>query len=711
MKTLLDYLREDGHEPRKEGSRWVVLCPFHKEKTPSFSIEPEKGDGGLYKCFGCGAGGDCVTYLEKARKLSKKAALRLHKGPPSGERTSARGANVRSEEHKADAPPKQPPFVADLPGNRIGEWEHKDAKGKLKFKVIKLPPGPDGKKKIRPYTRGKKGSKRGWIIKNFMERDRPLYRLPELLKAPEGKQVIVVEGEKCVDATFGAFKKAVVTTWSHGTDSWRRTDFSPLFGREVLLVADADDSGRKAMLAIADHLAPHGGKIGLVLPEGDTGDDIADEIEKGGAKGGAKWLQGLAKAYEPPKPEEPPPADGPVPPGAGGTTDASDENRAPYASDAPDTAESTGTPNSGETKRKPAVSEPTDTQGGSKASGTADATFDGSWIEQLLARAKTDPGAPFEPETVEKIKELRRTKKAAWIRLRAKLKKTPGIMIGMLDQATKRSREDASVVRLQGQPLEWKDDEPWPDKVDTGTLLDEIKEIILRYISMSEVQADTIAPFMLYFRLHDEWSISTFLSITSATRRCGKTTLLSVLKALSYRPLSLSTHPTSPVLFRTIEKYGPTLTLDETDTYIHQDPDLRGLINGSQEKDSAYALRMVKANDDFEPGSFRTWCPKILATIGNLPSTIRDRSIVIRLERRAKGDGELQFWGDRDEEEIEDVRRKLARWTMDNSGSVRRKRSTLCFPPQPSLILPHRIGPPLGYGKRRTDDGKEAVQA
>ena len=196
MKTLVDYLREDGHEPRKEGSRWMVLCPFHNEKTPSFSIfNLEKGDGGGFKCFGCGVKGDSVTYLEKARKLTKKAALRLHKEPPSGERQRS-GDRSRSAEHKAGAKPKQPPFVTELPRDALGIWDYVDADGKLKFKVVKRPPGRDGKKHIRPYTRGKKGSKRGWIIKNFMESDRPLYRLPQILKAKPDQQVMVVEGEK-----------------------------------------------------------------------------------------------------------------------------------------------------------------------------------------------------------------------------------------------------------------------------------------------------------------------------------------------------------------------------------------------------------------------------------------------------------------------------------------------------------------------------------
>ena len=312
MKPLLEYLREDGIELRKKGPRWLALCPFHKEKTASFTVEPEKGDGGLYKCFGCGAGGDSVTYLERARKLTKKEALRLHKGPPSGERTSS-GSSDRQQEHKAKTPPKQPPFVTSLPRDAVDISDYEDADGKLKFKIVRRPPDDDGKKRIRPYTPARKGNKKGWVIKNLMESDRPLFRLPQLLASDPKQQVMLVEGEKCAKAIVCAFPKAVVTTWSHGTNSWRRTDFSPLYGRDVLCVSDADESGRKAMTDIADLLVENRTNIRVVLPLGDTGDDIADEIEKGGAKRAAEWLKTLAEDYASRAEEAPATETGPEP--------------------------------------------------------------------------------------------------------------------------------------------------------------------------------------------------------------------------------------------------------------------------------------------------------------------------------------------------------------------------------------------------------------
>ena len=47
---------------KKSGSHYWGLCPFHKEKTPSFSVNPSLG---IYKCFSCGEGGDAISFLMK----------------------------------------------------------------------------------------------------------------------------------------------------------------------------------------------------------------------------------------------------------------------------------------------------------------------------------------------------------------------------------------------------------------------------------------------------------------------------------------------------------------------------------------------------------------------------------------------------------------------------------------------------------------------
>ena len=74
----------------RQGRNYVGLCPFHHEKTPSFTVSPDKN---LFYCFGCKAGGDVVsfvskveglTYFEALQQLAKEAGIELEhvrKGP------------------------------------------------------------------------------------------------------------------------------------------------------------------------------------------------------------------------------------------------------------------------------------------------------------------------------------------------------------------------------------------------------------------------------------------------------------------------------------------------------------------------------------------------------------------------------------------------------------------------------------------------------
>src|SRR3712207_6735593 len=57
---------------KRVGSRWTGLCPFHDERTPSFSVDAEHK---LYKCFGCGEGGDAIRFVENTEGLDFKEAV------------------------------------------------------------------------------------------------------------------------------------------------------------------------------------------------------------------------------------------------------------------------------------------------------------------------------------------------------------------------------------------------------------------------------------------------------------------------------------------------------------------------------------------------------------------------------------------------------------------------------------------------------------
>ncbi|HEX9700299.1 MAG TPA: DNA primase [Acidobacteriota bacterium] len=77
---------------KRRGSRWLGLCPFHDEKTPSFSVDAEQG---LWHCFGCGEGGDLFAFVmqhealgfhEAVRSLAERAGLPLPAEQPRAER-------------------------------------------------------------------------------------------------------------------------------------------------------------------------------------------------------------------------------------------------------------------------------------------------------------------------------------------------------------------------------------------------------------------------------------------------------------------------------------------------------------------------------------------------------------------------------------------------------------------------------------------------
>ncbi|HNF38748.1 MAG TPA: CHC2 zinc finger domain-containing protein, partial [Chitinophagaceae bacterium] len=58
---------------KKRGSNYLGLCPFHNERTPSFTVSPAKE---LYKCFGCGKSGNTISFLMEHEKYSYADTLR-----------------------------------------------------------------------------------------------------------------------------------------------------------------------------------------------------------------------------------------------------------------------------------------------------------------------------------------------------------------------------------------------------------------------------------------------------------------------------------------------------------------------------------------------------------------------------------------------------------------------------------------------------------
>ena len=174
--------------------------------------------------------------------------------------------------------------------------------------------------------------------------------------------------------------------------------------------------------------------------------------------------------------------------------------------------------------------------------------------------------------------------------------------------------------------------EPWPDPVNGVDLLDEMAGVFRTYLSLPNGADATLALWSLGAHCIEAFTIFPFLALKSPVRQCGKTRTMEVISCLTPRPWPV-VDPSNAVLFRAIEKYRPTLLLDEMDNLdFKKRGDLMALLNGSHSKNTAWVPRCE--GDDFAIRNFSTWAPKVFAGIGELPDTVASRSVVIPLERQ-----------------------------------------------------------------------------
>ncbi len=221
---------------------------------------------------------------------------------------------------------------------------------------------------------------------------------------------------------------------------------------------------------------------------------------------------------------------------------------------------------------------------------------------------------------------------------------------------------------------------PWPEPVDGGLLLDELSQLLARFVVLPPHAADTLALWIVHSYAFEFRDVTAYLGIESPEKRCGKTTLLSVLNELVSRPIAAA-NVSAPAFFRVIEEARPTLLIDEADTFLEGNDGLRGILNSGYTRNTAFVMRVgfqdsketmasatntggslcinVATTSDASGGSsasrmrpcleeetksgaasrlarYSCWCPKVMATIGRLPETLADRCIVIRMQRKSK---------------------------------------------------------------------------
>jgi hypothetical protein len=173
--------------------------------------------------------------------------------------------------------------------------------------------------------------------------------------------------------------------------------------------------------------------------------------------------------------------------------------------------------------------------------------------------------------------------------------------------------------------------------VSGSTIIEDLDSYLRRYVVfVSDAQVLALCLWVVHTHAFEAADATPYPLITSPEKRSGKSRLLEVLElvvARGWRVAGVS----EAVLYRKIEQQKPTLLLDELDaifgTYAEKTEPIRGAINAGSRRGGAIS-RCVGPNHDVE--DFSVFCPKCLAGInsGQLPETIRDRSIPIGLHRK-----------------------------------------------------------------------------
>lgn len=268
---------------------------------------------------------------------------------------------------------------------------------------------------------------------------------------------------------------------------------------------------------------------------------------------------------------------------------------------------------------------------------------------------------PFGLSQIEaKVSELAKLKALDYEVAREAEAKALGIRVSVLDKQVQAQRpkdqEDEALDPFEAVT-------PWGDDVNGAELLADIHAAILRFCVLPEHSAPLMAVWVLHAWAHEAADISPVLAFVSPEKRCGKTTALSIIGALVPKAMH-NVNITTSVLFRVIELHAPTVLIDEADTYLGDNDELRGILNGGHNRLSAYVWRSV--GDDHEPRRFKVWAPKCIAMIGKLPDTLEDRALVVPLRRKQAGEVVERFRADRLNEFLP-LRRMAARWAADNS--------------------------------------------
>jgi putative DNA primase/helicase len=254
-------------------------------------------------------------------------------------------------------------------------------------------------------------------------------------------------------------------------------------------------------------------------------------------------------------------------------------------------------------------------------------------IKVVLDGAQAPDAAALLRNEVERLAKFDR---AGYLVERKQLASRYKIPVAQLDKLVDAAHPPAPAA--QRESLAPPAPEPHPEPVEVSALLDDLCGFIKRFVVLDKHALAAVALWIAFTHCFEIAETSPRLRIKSPDKRCGKTRLLELLGFLIPRSITASNMSPSAI-FRTIDAEHCPLFIDEADTFVRHNEELRGLLNSGHTRASAYVIRSIPVGDRaWEEKRFSTWCAMAIAGIGKLPDTIEDRSIALAMRRKLRGE-------------------------------------------------------------------------
>lgn len=288
-----------------------------------------------------------------------------------------------------------------------------------------------------------------------------------------------------------------------------------------------------------------------------------------------------------------------------------------------------------------------------------------------LTNASGHPTVP--PSDAEVIASLAAMSPMEYDRVRLEKAKELGVQVKTLDDEVKELRNK----KTGDVNLPFPEVEPYPKPIVLALLLDEISEIICRFVIVDKIQADAAALWTAHTYLIDIFDISPIALINAPEYGCAKTLFQTLLARMVFRPLPAANASVS-AMFRSVELWKPTILFDEADTFFRDNKELQGLVNAGYKR-GGYVLRSESTGESFEPRMFSVYSAKSIAGITlekHLPDSTMSRGIIFNIRRKLPHESVTRM-RHAESRMFEIIVSKLTRFAIDYAQQIRRAQPKL----------------------------------